>query len=158
MISLDDSVPTSFPNAPGRIEVIKKLKSVFGNNIRFQSFDHACTHSCGPVGFLFDEYLQQDPSAYELIKVNVSKSNLYTRIQNEINAIDPAFVNNKYNPRHQVLAGKLDIKLRGSGKFLLTKKEYDLLKEFIKHETEILNKITGLDLTDKSIKFSEPFI
>ena len=158
LISLDDSVPSSFSDTPSRKNIVTKLKSVFGNSIRFESFDHACTHSYGPVGFIFEEFMEQDPSAYEFIKTNESRSNLYTRIQNEINSVDPAFVNGKHNPRHQVLPRKLDTNLRGSGKFLLTKKEYNLLKDFIEHETEILNKVTGLDLTEKSIQFSEPIM
>ena len=49
-----------------------------------------------------------------------------------------------------------DNKFAFSGKFLLTEVEYELIEDFVKNETEILNELTGLNLFDQSVKFSKP--
>ena len=157
LISLNNCVPTSSSTALiGRSNIVKKLKSVFGSGISFHSFEYACTHSYGPVGFLLKELLSQDPSAFEYQKTNESLSNLSVRIQNEFNAINPAFVGNKFNTQFRRLSPRVNKRLEFSGKFLLTEDEYALIEKFVKIETENLNKITGLDFSTQSLKFSKP--
>ena len=102
LISLNNSVPNSFGTASSsKSKIVKKLKSVFGKRICFHSFENACTHLHGPVGFLLKEFLSQDSSTFEYKKANESLSNLSVRMQNEFNAIEPAFAGNKVNARFQ---------------------------------------------------------
>ena len=162
LISLNDCIPTSFSGKQLHLKskTVEKLISVFGKSICFHSFDRACTHSHGPVGFLLEEFLNQDPSIFEYQKNNESLSNLSVRMQNEFNAVNPAFVGNKngnkYNTKFRRFPLKVDEKLGFSGKFLLTEVEYGLVEEFVKIETENLNEIIGLDFSGQSLKFSKP--
>ena len=162
LISLNDCTPTSFGDKQLHLKskTAEKLISVFETSICFHSFDRACMHSHGPVGFLLQEFLNQDPSIFKYKKNNESLSNLSVRMQNEFNAVNPAFVSskngNKYNVKFQRFPLKVDERLRFSGKFLLTEAEYGLVEEFVKCETESLNKITGLDFSRQSLKFSKP--
>ena len=157
LISFNNSVPNSFDYTPfSKLDMIKKLKSVFGQSIHFHSFESACSHSYGPVGFLLEEFLNQDPSTFEFKKTNESLSNLSVRMQNEFNAINPAFLKGKLNPHFRKFPLRVDKRLVFSGKFLLTEVEYALVEEFVKIETENLNELTGLDLSGQSLRFSTP--
>jgi len=157
LISLNNCVPTSFNVRPFRkLEVVKKLKSFFGDSIKFSSFEHACANSYGPVGFLLEEFLGQNPSAFEYQKTNESIFNLSTRIQNEFNAVNPSIIDGRFNPQFKIFPAEIDKKFEFSGKFLLTEAEYALIEDFVKNETEILSEITGLDLFEQSVMFSKP--
>ena len=162
LISLNDSIPTSFGDKQLHLKskTVEKLISVFGKSICFYSFDRACLHSYGPVGFLLEEFLRQDPSIFKYQKNNESLSNLSVRIQNEFNAINPAFIGskngNKYNAKFRRFPLKVDERLGFSGKFLLTEAEYGLVEEFVKSETDSLNEATGLDFSGQSLRFSKP--
>ena len=158
LISVNNSVPNSFAISKfkSKVRFVNQLKSVFGNRIHFHSFENACTHAHGPVGFLLKEFLCQDPSAFKYKNSNKSLSNLFIRIQNEFNLINPAFRNKKLNPDFQRIPLEVDEKLAFSGKFLLTEVEYGLVEEFIKIEIENLHKITGLDFSSRPLRFSEP--
>jgi hypothetical protein len=157
LISLNNCVPTSFNvRSFGKSEVVKKLKSVFGDSIKFKSFEHACANLYGPVGFLLEEFLEQNPSAFEYQKTNESIFNLSTRVQNEFNAVNPSVIDGRFNPQFKMFPAGIDNKFAFSGKFLLTEVEYALIEDFVKNETEILSELTGLNLFDQSVKFSKP--
>lgn len=156
LISLNNSVPNSFDATNSKSQLVKKLKSVFGKSICFHSFENACTHPYGPVGFLLEEFLSQDSSTFEYKRTNESLSNLSVRIQNEFNAINPIFIKNKPNPLFKRFPPKVDERLAFSGKFLLTEVEYRLVEEFFENETEKLNEIAGLDFSGQLVKFAEP--
>ena len=113
-------------------------------------------HPDGPVGFLLEKFLNQKPTNFSLHRANTSFSNLSIRIQNEFNAVHPAFIDENLNSQFRRFPAKVDRKLKFSGKFLLTKKEYSLVEDFIKDETEALRSITGIDLSDEKIKHSKP--
>lgn len=156
LISLDNSVPASFDTSRfSKVGIVKRLNSFFGDSICFSSFTDACSYSYGPVGFLLQEFLNQDPSAFEYIKSNVSRSNLSIRLQNEFNKINPRFVNNQVNPKFYKFPAMLDKAFACSGKFLLTKVEHSLIKEFLKNESELLNNVSGLCFSEE-ILFSDP--
>jgi hypothetical protein len=157
LISLNNSVPKSF-NARRykKSKIVEKLKSVLGKSITFHSFENACTHSYGPVGFLLEEFLSQDPSVFKYEKANESLSNLFIRMQNELNAINPRFVDRKINPNFQKLSNNVDERLKFSGKFLLTEAEYESINKLIKRQVESLSEITGLDFSEQLLKFSKP--
>ena len=157
LISLNNSVPDSFETPSfQKSKTVQKLRSIFGKSISFHSFENACTYSHGPVGFLLKEFLGQDSSAFEYKKTNESLSNLSVRIQNERNAVIPAFVDSKLNTQFQKFPLRVDKRLEFSGKFLLTEVEYMLVEEFVQIETEKLNELTGLDFSGQSINFSKP--
>lgn len=157
LISFNNCIPTSFETASFRkSNLAAKLRHVFGKSICFHGFEDACANSYGPVGFLLEEFLNQDPSCFEYIKTNESLFNLSVRLQNEFNAINPAFASGKYNPRFQPFPAKVDERLRFSGKFLLTETEYELVEEFVEIETQKLNEIAGLDFSGQLLKFSKP--
>lgn len=157
LISLNDSIPTSFEGAPlGKSRIAQKLKSILGESISFKSFTRACMHSYGPVGFLLEEFLNQDPSTFEYLKKNESLYNLSTRMQNEFNLINPSYVDGKVNNNFARFPAEVDKKFGFSSKFLLTEAEYSLIKEFIELETKKLYEICALDFSDQSIEFSRP--
>lgn len=158
LISLNNSVPDSYETVllSRRSKKVEKLKSFFGKSICFYSFENACTHPHGPVGFLLKEFLGQDPSAFDYKKTNESLSNLSARIQNELNAISPSFVGSKLNAQFQKLPLEVDKRLEFSGKFLLTEVEYELVEEFVQSETKKLNELTGLGFSGQSLNFSKP--
>ena len=157
LISLNDRVPESFrAESFSKLKVLENLKSVLCGSINFHSFNHACMHAEGPVGFLLEKFLGQNPSNFELHRANTSFSNLSVRIQNEFNAVNPALIDAGLNPDFRKFPAKVDRRLKFSGKFLLTKNEYKLIEGFVKDETDALSSITGIDLSDEKIKHSKP--
>ena len=157
LISLNNCIPASFDtSAFSKVGIIEKLKSFFGDSIRFNSFEDACSYPYGPVGFLFKEFLNLDPSAFEHNKSNVSRSNLSIRLQNEFNKINARFLNNQVNPMFYQFPAMLEKTFASSGKFLLTEVEYSLIEGFIKNEAESLNKVLGINFSDEEVLFSDP--
>lgn len=158
LISLNDSVSSQESiQINGRANVVKKLKSIFCKRITFSSYERACSSQCGPVGYLLREYLNQDPKAYKYSRSNDSYYNLTVRFQNELNKINSTFTNKKVNPSHQRLTPEMNQNLDFSGKFLLTEREYELIKDFIRDETNALYELTMLDeLVNQKIQFSKP--
>ena len=157
LISFNNSVPSSFAyNMPSYVKKVKKLQSVFGQCIHFHSFENACAHSYGPVGFLLEEFVNQDPSTFEYKKTNESLSNLAVRIQNEFNRVTPSFIDKKRNPRFKYFPRSVDERLGFSGKFMLTEVEFVLVEELVKIQTEGLYEVAGLDFSKQSLKFSNP--
>lgn len=157
LISLNDRVPESFrAESFSKLKVLENLKSVLRGSISFHSFKHACMHAEGPVGFLLEKFLHQNPSNFKLHRANTSFSNLSVRVQNEFNAVNPALINTRLNPDFRKFPAKVDRRLKFSGKFLLTKNEYKLIEDFVQAETDALCSITGIDLSDEKIKHSKP--
>ena len=159
LISLDNRIPNSFNPQPfKKSSHLKKLREIFGNSISFYDFDDACSHIYGPAAFLIQEFLNQDPSDFQYHKTNESLSNFFTRIQNEFNKTNPAFVRGRRNQQFQKIPIKIDKSFRYTGKFLLTKAEHTLIEEFITAETHELQDITGMDFNSNKFKFSNPIL
>lgn len=156
LISLFETPPTTFINNVGlRSHIIKKLKLTFQKGIQFYSFENACKHKLGPVGFLIDKYLKLNPSLFEYCKINESLFNLTVRLQNAQNKLNPAILNEKLNPKYVSLKG-LNKYFSFSGKFILTKKEFNIIEESIYQENNKYLELTGINYNDESIKFSNP--
>ena len=106
---------------------LSTLRSVFGQDLELVPFRRACGHPEGPVGYLLAEFC--GVSHLELIKFQSSqesKSNGWVRLQNLINKRWPIFDQQKnLNPDHFRLQDNLD----STGKFRLTRREIDLLKD-----------------------------
>lgn len=142
-------------NIGRRSHIVQKLKSTFNKNIQFYSFEDACNHNYGPVGFLIDNYLKLYPSLFEYSRVNESLFNMTVRLQNEQNKLNPAILNNKLNPKYISLQ-HLNNNFNFSGKFLLTKKEFNIIEEIIYQENNKYLELTGINYKDELIKFSKP--
>ena len=157
LISLNNTVPSTFNTKwYSKVNNIRDLKSIFGADIKFYSFDEACLTPYGPVGFLFGKFLNQEPSNYQYKKRNESIFNLTARFFNELNKNNPVLKNGKKNPNYI----KPDLQVNGSfkysGKFLLTKEEFSVVKEYVEKEAKNTNKLIGTNFTSSNIKFSEP--
>lgn len=160
LISLNDLLPTrknAKINQYRRSTLVEKLKSTFQENIQFYSFEKACKHNYGPVGFLIEKQLQLDPSLFEYFKINESIFNLSVRVQNEQNKLNTDMINGKKNPNYVSLL-HLNKSFSSSGKFLLTENEYNLIKDYLEIENKKYLDLLGGDFVDKSIKFSKPII
>jgi hypothetical protein len=160
LISLNDLLPTRKNveiKQATRSTIVEKLKSTFHENIQFYSFENACKHKYGPVGFLIEKQLQIDPSLFVYSKVNESLFNLSVRVQNEQNKLKPEIINGKKNHDYVSLL-HLNKSFSSSGKFLLTENEYNFIKDSLETENKKYLDLLGEDFVDKSIKFSKPII
>ena len=156
LISLNGSgqIPRDFKIA--RVtDRIKKAKSIFHQHIKFFGFDRACSHEFGPVGYLVQNFLEKDPGLFEYTKANESLFDLTVRMQNELNKVNSAIVNGKHNPLFQKLDSSVNRNFAFSGKFLLTEKEYGLVKDQVELESEGINDLLGHDFQDRSIQFAD---
>ena len=157
LISLNDNIPASYSNkAWNKLKTINRLKTIFGSKIMIKSFEQACSNPYGPVGFIIEELLNQDPSAFTYMKRNESMSNLSVRIQNELNKVNPQFSNGKKNKDFQKIPIEVDKSFNFTGKFLLTEAEFNILKNFIKDQEDGIESITGIKYDVPNRKFSEP--
>ena len=156
LISLNGSgqIPRDFKIA--RVtDRIKKAKTIFRQDIKFFGFDRACSDEFGPVGYLIQNFLGQDPSLFEYTKANESLFNLTVRFQNELNKVHSAIVDGKRNPLFHKLDSSVNRNFAFSGKFLLTEMEYGLVKDQVELESEGINDLLGHDFQDQSIQFAD---
>lgn len=157
LLSFNDCIPSSFNTAEfSRFDVLEKLKTVFGDSMYLYDFDRARAHSSGPVGFLIEEFMDQDPLDIKYVYQYKSLCNLSIRIQNEFNAINPSFVDGSLNLDFKSFPELVDERLKFSGKFLLTNIEYSLIENYVKDEVSALSKFAGLRFEEKILKFTNP--
>lgn len=157
LISLNDRIPKSYnPQRFGKIKILKTLRKVFGDSLSLHTFDDACSNPYGPVGFLLQDFLGQNPSAFKYVRSNESMSNLSVRIANEFNKLNPAFVNGKYNDKFMKFPLNVDKEFEFTGKFLLTELEYGSVRDQIELEINELKQQAGLDFSGSLLKFSPP--
>lgn len=158
LISLNDSAKdSSIDKIDGSARIVRKLKSVFREQISFYSFEGACSHKFGPQGFLIQEYLKLSPSDFRYVQKNKSLFNLTVRFQNELNKIIGEHDDEAPTYKYMPLPPQINENLSFSGKFLLTKFEFELAKEFIENQSAMLHDLTGLDeLRNETIRFSDP--
>ena len=114
---------------PDGCREISKLLSVFGGMIRFTPFYQACQHPMGPVAYLLEDFCGcTSTSSYSFKQTQESKSNLWVRYQNQLNARWPRFDRKKrLNPDYIQLPDHYV----SSGKFRLTRLEVSLLQSQI---------------------------
>ena len=147
---------------PDGCREIAKLLSVFGETIRFTSFYQACQHSMGPVAYLLEEFCGcESIRSYSFKQTQESKSNLWVRYQNQLNARWPRFDRKKrLNPDYIQLPDHY----MSSGKFRLTRSEVSLLQtqidasnanminllgdQFVQAQAEPIEKLNSQDILD----------
>ena len=147
---------------PDGCREIAKLLSVFGETIRFTPFYQACQHPMGPVAYLLEEFCGcKSTRSYSFKQTQESKSNLWVRYQNQLNARWPRFDRKKrLNPDYIQLPDHY----MSSGKFRLTHSEVSLLQtqidasntnminllgdQFVQAQTEPIEKLNSQDMLD----------
>ena len=147
---------------PDGCREIAKLLSVFGETIRFTPFYQACQHPMGPVAYLLEEFCGcKSTRSYSFKQTQESKSNLWVRYQNQLNARWPRFDRKKsLNPDYIQLPDHY----MSSGKFRLTRSEISLLQsqidasnanmidllgeQFVMAHTEAIEELTSQDVLD----------
>ena len=147
---------------PDGCREISKLLSVFGGTIRFTPFYQACQHPMGPVAYLLEEFCGcKSTRSCSFKQTQESKSNLWVRYQNQLNARWPRFDRKKQlNPDYIQLPDHY----MSSGKFRLTRSEISLLQSqidaaninmidllgdrFVKAKTEAIEELTSQDVLD----------
>jgi hypothetical protein len=90
----------------------------------------------------------------EYMSKNQSKSNLWTRIQNQINRVEPALVGGRPNPNHRQLKTKLGV--TNTEKFNVTQLEFSMIREIYKRHEEEMCRQLGSDFIRTTYDFSEP--
>ena len=147
---------------PDGCREIAKLLSVFGESIMFTPFSQACQHPMGPVAYLLEEFCGcKSTRSYSFKQTQESKSNLWVRYQNQLNARWPRFDRKKrLNPDYIQLPDDY----MSSGKFRLTRSEISLLQsqidasntnmsdllgdQFVQAQTEPIEKLNSQDILD----------
>ena len=156
LITLNNKIPDFFSVDPYRkSHIVQKFKSIFGDRVDFYAFEQACAHRHGPVGFLMDKFLNQDPDIYKYEKKNESMHNLSVRVFNEFNKGNSSSATGWLKKDFQRFPPHVDKRFNFSGKFLLTELEYSLVKEFVESERDALQATAGLTF-DTQLRFSKP--
>jgi hypothetical protein len=126
---------------PDGCREISKLLAVFGGTIRFAPFYEACQHPMGPVAYLLEEFCGcQRTCDYTFKQTQESKSNLWVRYQNQLNARWPRFDNKKrLNPEYIQVTDHY----MSSGKFRLTRSEILLLQSQIDSSNLNMSALLG---------------
>jgi hypothetical protein len=126
------------------INKIKKLKDVFGDAAEFYSFEKACSHKLGPVGFFF-ELLGVTLKPERVLRINEGMSRYSVRLLSYINEQAPEFErsekNNPIRRRHDTV--KLDM-LPGE-KFQLKKDEVEFIKPEVLESRKSIEQLLGED-------------
>jgi hypothetical protein len=140
---------------PNRNQAIKTIIDSFGDSVRFYPFSKACEYNGGPVHFILEHICGvQDMSSITLCRKNQSRSNLWTRIQNQLNKSNPALINNETNPNHRALAKNLFTK--NAQKFNLTETEFTLIQDQYKLAEDTMHALLGDEYMSNSYTFSDP--
>lgn len=157
-VGLGELSPPSLPPQPqlehyaSRIE---RLQDFFDKDITFIPFQAACSHPSGPSGYLLETLIKlPEESANKIThrRYNSSHSNIWTRVQNQLNKINPQLLQGKINPAHTRAKSRLN---KIGDKFLFTLEEYNLLAESIKNCEDRIANLLGDKFIDDSKDFSE---
>lgn len=140
---------------PNRIKAIETILNAFGDSVKLYPFAKACEHNDGPVRFILDEICRvQDTSSMTICRKNESRSNLWTRIQNQMNRVAPALKDGKPNAEHRKL--RKNLFLDRSRKFYLTELEFSSIRESYQKLEEKMHKLLGDDFVGDYYTFSDP--
>jgi hypothetical protein len=140
---------------PSRIKSIENILNAFGDSIRFYPFHSACEYNGGPVLYLLDVICRvQNLSPITICRTNESRSNLWTRLQNQINRLAPVFLDGKLNPEHKQL--RKNLFADKTDKFNLTEPEFALIRDSYLNLEEEMYRLLGDKFVCKSYAFSEP--
>lgn len=145
---------------PDRTNQIKTLKDVFGASINFQPFSKAIEHPQGPVAFCFEELglplpwssLHQDSD----FRSNLSLNNLQARAMNLFNKQLKLESNRRKCTKASLKLVRQGLETLDSGRFLLTEKEFRLVKQHYKQINKDTTNLLGPEFSKEAIKFSDP--
>ena len=137
---------------PDGLKEIRMLQQVFQDRLIAVPFRRACRHPFGPVGYLLQEFCQVDAfGSITWKQTQESKSNLWVRLQNQVNQRWPLFDQKKnLNSNHFQIKQQYS----DSGKFRLTRKEVMLLDHQIECSNEALAALLGPDFIEASDEVS----
>ena len=139
---------------PDGLKEIRMLQQVFQDRLIAIPFRRACRHPFGPVGYLLQDFCQIDnisSSSVEFKQTHESKSNLWARLQNQMNYRWPLFDQRKnLNPNNCYIQQQY----KESGKFRLTKDEVALLDSQINSSNYVLSELLGANSLDASDEVS----
>ena len=145
---------------PNRSEEIKILQEVFGSSINFQPFSKAISHPQGPVAFCLEELgLPISWSSLRQASSFDSNQSLNNRQARTINLFNKQLkINSNKNDyskstRRLMRQGLESLK---SGRFLLTKKEFKLIKNHYNQLKKDMNTMLGPAFSEESVQFSDP--
>jgi hypothetical protein len=141
--------PVDFCRLNTQRSVIEKVLDVFAGEIHLFSFAEALQHARGPVGHLF-EFMGVSMTRIEPLRTNERHSNLYTRVQNQLNRLEPAIIEGHgggsartRNRRH------IKLKDPGGDKFLLTQRELDAIRPALEAESDFFRRRLGAHFCDR---------
>ena len=137
---------------PDGLKEIRMLREVFQDRLIAVPFRRACRHPYGPVGYLLQDFCQVNKlTSIELIQTQESKSNLWVRLQNQVNNRWPLFDQKKnLNPNNF----RIQQQYRDSGKFRLTRNEVMLLDHQLDFSNHALSELLGADFVEASDEVS----
>lgn len=126
------------------VRKIQKLLNVFGKQAEFYSFERACAHEGGPVGFFFN-LLDTQLSPRKILRVNEGISHQAVRLASYINTVSPLF----YSAQHiSPIRKKFDLQpifsIAGE-KFLLSEKEASIIAPKAKAARKEIDRLLGQD-------------
>jgi hypothetical protein len=139
---------------PNRNRAIQSILNVFRDSAQFYPFRKACEYNGDPVRFIL-EYIcgVKNISTITMCRKNESRSNIWTRVQNQLNKVYPAIINGKPNLEHKKLKKNLYRDL--GDKFILTESEFNMIRDPFKIHEEIMHSLLGDDFMEKSYTFSD---
>ena len=160
-VTLGDLISPQIPEfgmreVANQINNIVKLSSLFDKKITFIPFSDACSHRHGIIGYLLEIIIGLDPLVLKNIeqhRFNDSRTNLWTRVQNQINQLEPVFINGKLNPSHFKAPQTLN---EAGDKFLFTEQEFECFGHLV---VEVEDRFSALKLDNfvsKERNFSLP--
>lgn len=137
---------------PDGLKEIRMLRDVFQDRLIAVPFRRACRHPYGPVGYLLQDFCKINRlTSIELKQTQESKSNLWVRLQNQVNDRWPLFdQKKKLNPNHF----RIQQQYRDSGKFRLTRNEVTLLDHQLDCSNHALSELLGADFVETSDEVS----
>lgn len=134
-----------FTKLNSQINKVKKLQSIFGDELQFVSFEDLCGNSLGPVLSLL-RWMQVDTDNIAQHKMNESVGNLYVRVQNILNTYNPKIRNGRLNRLH------FDVPKLGGRKFTLNQNEQSLISKELELENQWMYTHLGAQFADSSYK------
>lgn len=157
-VSLVGLGPLRSPCLPQRLTIpdglkeIRTLQKVFDQRLVAVPFRHACRHRCGPVGYLLEEFCGLSTvDSIDFKQTQESKSNLWVRLQNQVNERWPRFDQKKrLNDAHF----RIQEDYSRSGSFRLTQHEVDLLSDQLLHSNQGLSDLLGSEFIEASDEVS----
>lgn len=129
---------------PRKSDYVKKLKTVFGNSIYFNSFEDDCKSNIGVVG-AFLERIGICSENIEILNSNEGFGNQSTRVLSFLNQRYPNIINGQINPKGRGIFNKsVDW-----DKFLLTEIELLDIQAALNEENRNLRELLGDNFCDK---------